>query len=53
MKNTKKARLIENYYKAFLTERIKMKHYKQIIINLLVEDDCEDQKLEELNKQIE
>ncbi len=30
-----------------------MKHYKQIIVNLLVEDDCEDQKIAELNKKIE
>ena len=30
-----------------------MKHYKQIIINLLVEDDCDDKKIEGLNKDIE
>lgn len=32
---------------------VDVKHYKQIIINLLVEDECDDQKIEELNKQIE
>lgn len=30
-----------------------MKHYKQIIINLLVEDDCDDKKIKGLNKDIE
>ena len=30
-----------------------MKHYKQIIINLLVEDDCDDEKIEKLNNDIE
>lgn len=30
-----------------------MKHYKQIIINLFVEDDCDDKKIEGLNKDIE
>ncbi len=30
-----------------------MKHYKQIIVNLLVEDDCKDEKIEKLNRDIE
>lgn len=29
-----------------------MKHYKQIIINLQVEDDCEDEKIEKLAEEI-
>lgn len=29
-----------------------MKHYKQIIVNLLVDDDCEDEKFEKLAQEI-
>ena len=29
-----------------------MKHYKQIIVNLLVDDDCEDEKFEKLAEEI-
>ena len=29
-----------------------MKHYKQIIVNLHVEDDCEDKKIKKLAEEI-
>lgn len=29
-----------------------MKHYKQIIVNLLVEDDCNDEKIDRLAEEI-
>lgn len=30
-----------------------MNHYRQIIINLSVDDDCEEKKIEDLTKQVE
>lgn len=41
-----------SYYKRKKEKRVRMRHYKQIIIDLSVDDDTDDKKIRELEEKI-